>query len=192
MGTRLKDENSIEEILKEMSVREKAQMVSGKSPFQTMDMEQYGIPSIFMLDSCNGVNSMEYAAEAAYMELADAAAEKGEPLDPEANGYMGGLMIAFAQLQKRSAQKAEKQQKSAKNEIACYPPGICMASGWNPEVLRDCGAVLARDMGSRGIHMILGPNINIHRDPRCGRAGFSAGEIAEMHAEIEIALDKLN
>ena len=66
MATKLTDHASVEQILREMSVEEKARMVIGGAPFHTEAIPEYGIPAMSMIDSCNGLNSMEYAAEKIY------------------------------------------------------------------------------------------------------------------------------
>lgn len=49
MATRLTNLESIEQIISEMTVAEKAKIVIGGSPFHTEAMEKYGIPSMSML-----------------------------------------------------------------------------------------------------------------------------------------------
>lgn len=61
MATKLTDHASVEQIIREMTVDEKARMVIGGTPFHTEAIPEYGIPAMSMIDSCNGLNSMEYA-----------------------------------------------------------------------------------------------------------------------------------
>lgn len=190
MHTKLTDEASIEVIIKEMSVRDKARLVNGKSPFHSEGFEEYGIPSVYMLDSCNGINSMEYAGEALYQKMSEDAKAAGKPLDPEKNGTMGGLLIALGELQKLTAEEKKAGLSREKKEIGCYPPGIAMGSSWNPEALEACGHAIAREMGSKEIDMILGPNINIHRDPLCGRLAESFSEDPFLVSRLAPALVK--
>ena len=42
-------------IIKEMSLEEKALMMSGKNTWETVDFEKYGIPSIVMSDGPHGI-----------------------------------------------------------------------------------------------------------------------------------------
>ena len=172
MATKLTDHASVEKILQEMTVSEKARMVIGGSPFHTEAMPEYGIPAMFMIDSCNGLNSLEYLGEKVYAKLAAEAEAAGTPLDREKNSYMGGLLIALGTLKKMAASGAKPGPKP----FGCYPPGIAQGSTWNPELIESCGKILAREMSSYGIDMILGPNINIQRDPLCGRLGESYTE----------------
>ena len=176
MAAQLTDRNSIEEVLREMTLEEKARMVVGGAPFHTEAMPKYGIPSIYMLDSCNGLNSMEFVGEAIYAKLAADAEAAGQPLDREKNGYMGGLLLALGTLKKMAVEQAKSGAPAAPKPYGCYPPGIALGSTWNPEAVEACGSALAKEMGSYGIDMVLGPNVNIHRDPLCGRLGESFSE----------------
>ncbi|KAF5652476.1 beta-glucosidase [Fusarium sp. NRRL 25303] len=52
---------------------------------------------------------------------------------------------------------------------ACFPNTACIASTWNTELLEKMGAELTRQAKIKHAQMILGPTINIQRDPRAGR-----------------------
>ncbi|WP_290541103.1 glycoside hydrolase family 3 N-terminal domain-containing protein [Alistipes sp.] len=50
-----------------------------------------------------------------------------------------------------------------------FPIGTMLASTWNEEVIERCGAAMGREVLDYGCDVILGPGINIHRHPLCGR-----------------------
>lgn len=59
---------------------------------------------------------------------------------------------------------------SSKNaECTYFPTAICRAATWNPELSEQFGVALAQEVRDIGYHMILGPGVNIHRTPLCGR-----------------------
>lgn len=60
MATKLTDFGSIEAIISEMTLEEKARLVTGGSPFATCAIERFGIPSVRLLDGCTGVNLVQY------------------------------------------------------------------------------------------------------------------------------------
>ena len=190
MPTKLTDHESVGKIVKEMTLEEKARMVIGGSPFHTEAMPEYGIPAMYMIDSCNGLNSLEYAGEKVYQKIAADAIEAGQPLDREKNGYMGGLLIALGTLKKMAIEKAKSGIKESEKKYGCYPPGIALGCTWNPEVIESCGQALAKELSSYGIDMILGPNVNIHRDPLCGRLGESFTEDPYLMTQLAPALIK--
>lgn len=56
------------------------------------------------------------------------------------------------------------------NDFATYlPVGTALAATWNPDLALEFGQVLGREARGRGKDVILGPGINIHRTPLCGR-----------------------
>jgi len=59
---------------------------------------------------------------------------------------------------------------SSKNaECTYFPTAICRTATWNPELSEQFGVALAQEVRDIGYHMILGPGVNIHRTPLCGR-----------------------
>ncbi len=50
-----------------------------------------------------------------------------------------------------------------------FPTAACTASGWNPENLKKMGAAIAEECRYYGVHTLLGPGVNIKRNPLCGR-----------------------
>lgn len=57
-----------------------------------------------------------------------------------------------------------------------YPAAIMLASSWNQELANEYGQALAKDCKARGVHILLGPGVNIARAPMCGRNFEYMGE----------------
>ncbi|MDI2129414.1 glycoside hydrolase family 3 C-terminal domain-containing protein [Yinghuangia seranimata] len=51
----------------------------------------------------------------------------------------------------------------------CFPPAVAVGSSWDPDVAARVGAAVAHEARSYGIHVVLGPGVNIKRSPLCGR-----------------------
>ena len=49
------------------------------------------------------------------------------------------------------------------------PCGIMLASTWNKDLATAYGKALGEDAKARGVHILLGPGVNIYRAPMCGR-----------------------
>ncbi len=49
------------------------------------------------------------------------------------------------------------------------PIGQLLASTWNPELVERLYALVGQEMVKKGTDVLLGPGMNIHRDPLCGR-----------------------
>lgn len=52
----------------------------------------------------------------------------------------------------------------------CYPVGMVMAQTWNDEVNEEMGIGVGKELEYYNYSIILGPGMNIHRDPLCGRS----------------------
>lgn len=50
-----------------------------------------------------------------------------------------------------------------------YPAGVLSAATWNRDLVYRLGEQLGRDSKARGVHILLGPGMNIVRSPLCGR-----------------------
>ncbi|MBV8181341.1 MAG: glycoside hydrolase family 3 C-terminal domain-containing protein [Mycobacterium sp.] len=51
----------------------------------------------------------------------------------------------------------------------CFPPAAGLAQSWDPQLVERVGAALADEARAHGVGVLLGPGVNIKRDPRCGR-----------------------
>ena len=58
---------------------------------------------------------------------------------------------------------------SASSTATCFPTASCSANTWNPELVRKMGNAMAEEAKYYGINIILGPGVNIKRNPLCGR-----------------------
>lgn len=51
----------------------------------------------------------------------------------------------------------------------CFPPAVAVGSSWNPLLAEKIGEAVGREARSLGVHVALGPGVNIKRSPLCGR-----------------------
>lgn len=114
----------IEKILAEMTIEEKAALVSGTDFMYTNPIPRLGIPSLCTSDGPHGLRKQT--------EGGDNGVSKSEP-------------------------------------ATAFPTAAATASSWNPENTRKMGAAIAEECRYYGVHTLLGPGVNIKRNPLCGR-----------------------
>lgn len=51
----------------------------------------------------------------------------------------------------------------------CFPPAVALAQTWDPQLIERVGAAIGLEARHLSVDIVLGPGINIKRDPRCGR-----------------------
>lgn len=51
----------------------------------------------------------------------------------------------------------------------CFPTAVGLGASWNTELVAEVGTALAREASAAGVHVLLGPGVNIKRHPLCGR-----------------------
>ena len=114
----------VEQTLMQVTVEEKAALVSGTDFMYTNPIPRLGLPSLCMSDGPHGLRKQTGSGD---------------------NGV------------------------SQSEPATAFPTAACTASGWNPENLKQMGAAIAEECRYYGVHTLLGPGVNIKRNPLCGR-----------------------
>ncbi|KAG5660802.1 hypothetical protein KAF25_002445 [Fusarium avenaceum] len=71
---------------------------------------------------------------------------------------------------------------------ASFPNTTCYGSTWDSELLYRVGTHLAKQARMKGAQVVLGPTINIHRDPRAGRNFECFSEDPLLSGQLAAAL----
>lgn len=51
----------------------------------------------------------------------------------------------------------------------CFPTAATMANSWNVELGQEMGVALGEEAAAQHVNVLLGPGMNVKRNPRCGR-----------------------
>lgn len=68
-----------------------------------------------------------------------------------------------------------------------FPAPINLAATWNPDLARQTGAAIAGEMRAAGVHMVLGPVLDVAREPRWGRVEEDFGEDPYLTGQLGLA-----
>ena len=67
-----------------------------------------------------------------------------------------------------------------------FASGVAVAATWNKEAVHNMGIGLGQDCRARGVHILLGPGVNIYRSPLCGRNFEYFGEDPYLAAQTAV------
>ena len=94
--------------------------------------------------------------------------------NPEAAGNIAAapaLCIPALVLNDATAGVGDQQQLTT-----AFPDSIALAAAWDPQLAQQYGSVLGREAFAKGVNVLLGPGVDIERNPLGGRNFEYAGE----------------
>jgi beta-glucosidase len=112
-------------LIEEMTLEEKASLMSGKDFWQTQNIERLGINSLLLADGPHGIRKQAVGSD-----------------HPGLNTGM---------------------------PATCFPTAATVANSWNVELGEKLGEYLGEEAVTQNVNVLLGPGINMKRNPLCGR-----------------------
>lgn len=117
----------IKQLLKELTIPEKAALLEGYQSWMTNAVPRLDIPAVYLTDGPVGVRK-------------------------KANeNSKGALGLGSAYLS------------------TAFPTPVCVANSWNMDLARKMGEAMGEECAAYDVDVLLGPAMNLKRDPRCGR-----------------------
>lgn len=113
-------------LVSQLTLVEKAALLSGENTWQTRAIERLGIPAVWMSDGPHGVRKQIGSAD-----------------------HLG---------------------INGSEPATCFPTAATVANSWDEELATEIGVALGREARSLGVHVLLGPGLNIKRSPLGGRS----------------------
>ena len=114
-----------EKTISQMTLEEKAEMLTGKDFWSTKDFSNLGIRSLFLSDGPHGLRKQAAASD-----------------------HLG---------------------LNASIPATCFPTASVMACSWDEELGERIGEALGEEAAALNVDVLLGPGLNIKRNPLCGR-----------------------
>lgn len=136
-------------LAKAMSPAELSDILSGHGMWKTESNERLGIPRMVMTDGTYGVR---YSIQ---------------QIDGDEKG--GQDFAGFLNVVNQRAKDVEVAWGTMK-PATCFPNGSSFACSWDNDLALTLGDALGRECQQMGVHMLLGPGINIRRTPLGGRS----------------------
>ncbi len=170
------DERSIPHLIAEMTLIEKARFTTGCSRFGAMGLERLGIPFVKLIDGSPGINFNqlfhEYVLSGRSPGDSDVYAATSKLVQTlKDGGVIDGDKLTGAE--KRAwdiiSRNIDECFPDGRVEPTAFPVGMLLGATWSPEAARAVGEAAGREFDAYKIDIMLGPNINIHRDPLNGR-----------------------
>lgn len=138
---------NIEKTIGQMTLEEKASLLSGYQNMATYPIERLSIPSLTLSDGPNGLR-----------------------IEKKDGNSMSGISNTLPS--------------------TCFPSGVNLASSFDKELIHQIGNAIAEECVHYDVNIVLGPAINIKRNPLGGRNfeyysedPFLSGKIAESYVE---------
>lgn len=173
-------------VIAQLTLEEKARLIGGATFFGSYPVERLGIPRLQLLDGATGLNYEQIFGDITqYCDWSHSQARKdaeGENLQDV--NMIGSTALAHVIAYYFEPEKLKEEElplyhwikgimderlKGEDYAPGCYPPGTLLGCTWNKDVVRAVGEALSLECCLLGIHILLGPNINLLRDPRNGR-----------------------
>lgn len=126
-------------------------------------------------DVCKGTHGMDdFIAQLTPEELNALCKGEGQmdsPLGTKGNaGMLGGTTRS---LRDKGVPTLTTTDGPSGIRVCCYtallPCGTALASSWDVKAVEALGHLFGQEMVRKGSDILLGPGLNIHRDPLCGR-----------------------
>ena len=70
---------------------------------------------------------------------------------------------------RKQTDKADHLGLNGSLPATCFPTASALACSWDPELLEEVGECIGKEAAGEDVSVVLGPGLNIKRDPLCGR-----------------------
>lgn len=188
MSIQLTNRESVKDVIKEMTLEEKALIITGESTFGTHAVDRLGIPSVTMQDNGAGINFRQTCSNLLTQGkirnekiLERFGGVRGEGLTSELVNIMNHITDREA-LDEDEKELLDTFLSYIKKEYGitdfpdAFPVNTLLGATWNPEIVYQCAKEAGKQALAIGVDVLLGtPCVNIQRDPLGGRGfeGFS-------------------
>ncbi|MCC8105189.1 MAG: glycoside hydrolase family 3 C-terminal domain-containing protein [Clostridiales bacterium] len=195
---KLTDINSIPQVIADLTLDEKLNLVGEYGACHTLEIPDMNIPSVYLLDGATGVNGAQVILDfiskkglegrsdiqqkifCRYMELAELNCTDLTDVreryreEPDLLDYLDHL---------------ERFRPQGKSYIS-FPSGVNIGASFDQEAAEKIGEAIGWELRSSGVDLCMGPNVDVSRDPLGGRGYEMYGEDPHLVGEIAVGVVK--
>jgi beta-glucosidase len=156
-------EKLINKTIAEMTLEQKTQLVVGTGMFIDMPVPEEMLEEMKpFLDVLGWFNEPESAEDTAYTNMVD----RIRTYQPGTSGITAEFPDLGITSQVMTDGPAGLRMTT---HATAFPIGTLLASSWNVRLMGAVGKTMGNEVLESGTDIILGPGMNLHRDPLCGR-----------------------
>ena len=182
MRAKLTDKQSIDQVMVELTLDEKLNLVGEYTSSHSLGIPDMDVPALFLADGATGVNGTQVVLD--YMTSPGMDTERLQQrfyMDPDFG------KILTMDLDEARAEYAgdadvlgliEYMERVRPNgrQFVSFPSGVNIVASFSSETARKGGEIVGRELRDCGVDVCLGPNVDIARDPLGGRYYEMYGE----------------
>ncbi|MBB5576999.1 beta-glucosidase family protein [Rhizobium paranaense] len=161
-------DKELAELVEQMTPEEKVTLVSGQGLWRTATNYRLNIPEILMTDGTYGVR---YSIE-----------QIDGPQDNDSQ------LASFLSVVNADLSRGVEDAFGSTRPATCFPNGSSFGCSWDVDLAYELGEALAAECQAFGVHILLGPGINIRRTALAGRSYEYYGEDPVISGDIAAAV----
>ncbi len=173
---------NIEAFVKNMALKQKVALQATLTEITSHAIHELGIPAMCIADGVTGINYLQVFLDRAsriklkaqrtgvYPPDYDEMIETNKMMDEILTDVEASYTTAKKGTARYEISKELFEMKPNGQEPTCFPSGVVLGSTWNPDLIYQCGRFVGEEMDAFGVDVVLGPNVDIQRDPLGGRA----------------------
>ncbi|HHV10798.1 MAG TPA: beta-glucosidase [Clostridiales bacterium] len=198
MRTKLTDKKSIKNVIKELTLDEKLNLVGEYTACHTMAIEDMDIPSIYLLDGATGVNGAQMVLDFISTMQKQGRQDIQQKIYTQ---YRELSKLNYGDLEEAKERYREdadilsliasiERFRPKGKQFMSFPSGINIGAAFDPEQAETVGTAIGWELRSSGVDLCMGPNVDISRDPLGGRGYEMYGEDPQLVGEVSAAVVK--
>lgn len=194
--TKLTNKESINQVILELTLDEKLNLVGEYTSSHSLDIPDMDIPSLFLADGATGINGTQMILS--YITLPGLDTESLQQRFYKSTDFERILTMNLDEAENEYSNDEDmlgliKYMRGVRTEgkqYVSFPSGINIGASFSIETAKKIAEATGLEFRDSGIDICLGPNVDIARDPLGGRNYEMYGEDPKLVADMSVAYIK--